>query len=431
MILAVDDPQLTRFALQLFAVLLVARLLGELADRAGLAPVVGELLTGIVLGPSLLGWVAPGVSTVLFPAGVQDAVALDAVGTLGLLTLLVLAGLETDVDLVRRRFGATAAVAAGSVAVPFAGGFALGWVVPARFVADADPRGRLVFALFLATALSISAVPVIARVLIDLDVLGRDAPQVLLAAALVNDALGWLLLAVVAGLAGRRGAAPDLGAAGVTVAALVLFLVGAATVGRWFVDAVYARTRPGPPIGQFSTLVLLALGAAALADALGIEAFLGAFVLGVLVGRTDSLDPAVRRTFETVTLAVLAPVFFASAGLRADLTALADPAVVVLALATLAVAVGGKFLGAAAGASLAGYGRRDAFGIGAGLNARGALELVVASVGLSLGVLTEATYAVIVLVAVVTSVMAAPLLRRAFAPGDGERAEPRSAGDGP
>ncbi|MFC4358177.1 cation:proton antiporter [Halobium salinum] len=415
MTLAAGDPALTRFALQLFVVLVVARLLGELAGRAGFAPVVGELLTGLVLGPSLLGWVAPDVFAGLFPAGADDAVALDAVGTLGLLMLLVLAGLETDVGLVRRRLGATTTVAAGSIAVPFAGGFALGWFVPARFLADSG--NRVVFALFLATALSISAVPVIARVLLDLGVLGDDAPQVLLAAALVNDALGWLLLSVVAGMAGRG--AVDLVGAAVTVAALVLFLLGAVTVGQWLVDAVYARTKPGPPIGHFSTLVLLALGAAALAAELRIEAFLGAFVLGVLVGRTGRLDPHVRETFETVTIAVLAPVFFATAGLRADLTALVDPEVAVLALVTLAVAVGGKFLGAAAGARVAGFDRRDAFGMGAGLNARGALELVVASVGLSLGVLTGATYAVVVLVAVVTSVMAAPLLRWAFASGDG------------
>lgn len=409
MTLTVGPPALARFSLQLFVVLLVARLLGEIAERAGFTSVTGELLTGVVLGPSLLGWAVPAAFGALFPAGVDDAVALDAVGQLGLLFLLVLAGLETDLGLIRRRASATTAVAAGSILVPFLSGFALGWVTPAAYLASPD---RLLFALFLATALSISAVPVVARVLLDLGVVDRDPAQVLLAAALVNDAVGWLLLSLVTGAA--RSGTFDLRTAVVAAAVLAGFLLLAFTVGQRLITAIYVRTRPGPPIGHLSTLVLLALGAAALATELGVEAFLGAFVLGVLVGQTDRLDADAARSFETLTLGVLAPVFFASAGLRADLTALVDPVVAGLALATLAVAIGGKFLGTAAGASLAGYGRRDIVGMGAGLNARGALELVVASVGLSAGVLTGATYAIIVLVAIVTTVVAAPLLRWSF-----------------
>ena len=389
-------------------------MLGEAAQRVGFAPVVGELLTGIVLGSSLLGWAVPDAFAFLFPAGVDGAVALDAVGQLGLLLLLALAWLETDFALIKRRISATTVVASGSILVPFLSGFALGWIVPAAYLTR--PDRRLLFALFLVTALSILAVPVIARVLIDLDIVDHDPAQVLLAAALVNDAVGWLLLSLVSGAA-RRGTV-DLRAAVVAVAILTGFLLLAFTVGQRVIDAIYARTRPGPPIGHLSTLVLLTFGAAVLAEELGIEAFFGAFVLGVLVGQTGRLDPDVEQTFETLTLAVLAPVFFASAGLRADLTAFADPAVAILAFVILVVAVGGKFLGAAAGATLAGYSRRDAVGMGAGLNARGALELVVASVGLSLGVLTEAMYAVIVLVAIVTSVVAAPILRWAFTQGE-------------
>jgi Kef-type K+ transport system membrane component KefB len=184
----------------------------------------------------------------------------------------------------------------------------------------------------------------------------------------------------------------------------------------------------GLPIGHFPTLVLLTLGAAALAAELDVAAF-----LGTLVGRAGRLDAEVHRTFETVTLAVLAPVFFATAGLRADLTTLVDPTVDGLAAVTLAVATAGKFLGGAGVATLSGFGRLEAIGMGAGLNARGALELVVANVGLSLGVLTDATYATIVLVAVVTSVVAAPLLRWAFADRNstGRRAGARGPGRKP
>ncbi|EMA37626.1 cation:proton antiporter [Halococcus hamelinensis] len=411
MLLAIEAPTLTRFTLQLFVILLTARLLGEIAKRLGFAPVVGELLTGILLGPSLLRWAAPSVFATLFPDGVGGAPALDAVGQLGLLFLLVLAGLETDLDLIRQRASVAIAVAAGSILVPFISGFALGWVIPAAYLVD--PGQRLLFALFLATALSISAVPVIARVLIDLDVVHHDPTQILLAAALINDVIGWILLSVVAGIA-RRGSV-DPFATTVTVGVLVGFFVVMFTVGQRVVDTVYRHTQRGPPIGQLSTLILLALGIAALAEELGIEAFLGAFVVGILVRRTDLLAREVQQNFEGLTLAVLAPVFFATAGLEADLTTLADPLVAALAVVTVAVAVGGKFVGTAAGASLVGRRGREVIGMGAGLNARGALELVVASVGLSLGVLTEAMYGVVVLVAILTTVVAVPILRWAFA----------------
>ena len=410
MLLAIEAPTLTRFTLQLFVILLTARLLGEIAKRLGFAPVVGELLTGILLGPSFLSWAAPNVFATLFPDGVGGALALDAVGQLGLLFLLVLAGLETDIDLIRQRASVAIAIAAGSILVPFASGFALGWLIPAAYLVD--PGQRLLFALFLATALSISAVPVIARVLIDLDIVHRDPTQILLAAALINDVIGWVLLSVVAGIA-QRGSV-DLPATAVTVGVLVGFFVVMFTVGQRAIDAVYQHTQRGPPIGHLSTLILLSLGVAALAEELGIEAFLGAFVVGVLVRRTDLLAREVRQNFESLTLAVLAPVFFATAGLKADLTTLANPLVTALAVVTVLVAVGGKFIGTAAGASLVGRRGREVIGMGAGLNARGALELVVASVGLSLGVLTEAMYGVIVLVAILTTVVAVPILRWAF-----------------
>ena len=410
MLLAIEAPTLTRFTLQLFVILLTARLLGEIAKRLGFAPVVGELLTGILLGPSFLSWAAPNVFATLFPDGVGGALALDAVGQLGLLFLLVLAGLETDIDLIRQRASVAIAIAAGSILVPFASGFALGWLIPAAYLVD--PGQRLLFALFLATALSISAVPVIARVLIDLDIVHRDPTQVLLAAALINDVIGWVLLSVVAGIA-QRGSV-DLPATAVTVGVLVGFFVVMFTVGQRAIDAVYQHTQRGPPIGHLSTLILLSLGVAALAEELGIEAFLGAFVVGVLVRRTDLLAREVRQNFESLTLAVLAPVFFATAGLKADLTTLANPLVTALAVVTVLVAGGGKFIGTAAGASLVGRRGREVIGMGAGLNARGALELVVASVGLSLGVLTEAMYGVIVLVAILTTVVAVPILRWAF-----------------
>ena len=196
--MAVESDLLLPFLAGMTLVLAVAHTLGIVADRLGFAPVVGELLTGLVLGPSVLGLVAPSVTAVVVP--VPDRLA--ALASLGLVLLLVLAGTEVDVQTVRRYIRPTIALATGASVVPFVLGFGLGWVLPARFLVS--PEQRLPFALFLATALSISAVPVAVRVLIDLDAMDRTVGQLTLTAAVVIDAAGWIALTIVSDIA-REG----------------------------------------------------------------------------------------------------------------------------------------------------------------------------------------------------------------------------------
>ncbi|WP_327050829.1 cation:proton antiporter domain-containing protein [Halomicrococcus gelatinilyticus] len=187
---------------QLLVLLAVARGLGELFSAASQPAVVGELLAGVLLGPSVLGVVAPSAYDALFAVSEAQFHLLEVVAWLGLLMLLVVTGLETDLDLVLARRRTALVLSVGGITVPFATGFALGWVLPATFVASPDQR--LVFSLFVATAMSISAIPVIAKVLLELDALQRDVGQLILAAGMVDDTIGWILLATVAGLA-RRG----------------------------------------------------------------------------------------------------------------------------------------------------------------------------------------------------------------------------------
>lgn len=390
---------------QLALVLAVATALGRGARRVGLPPVVGELLTGIVLGPSLFGAALPDAYGAVFAPERLDL--LVGVSWLGLLLLMTLVGLETDLGVVRRRGRATGLIAVGSVAVPFALSGALAFAVPEALLADPARRG--VFALFVATAMSISAIPVVARILLDFGLLEAEFGQLSVAAALLNDTVGWLLLAVVAAVA--AGASRPLATLPTALLALAGVALLAATVGRWLL-ARFVAGRDDPT--ALALLVALAFAAGAATQALGLEAILGAFVVGAVAGETDSLDPASVRALERVTIGVLAPLFFAVAGLRVELGALADPVVAAVGLVALTVAIVGKFVGATGGALLAGLPTREALGVGAVLNARGAMEVVVATVGLRLGILTDGSYAVIVLIAIVTSAMAPPLLRRAL-----------------
>ncbi|MFC5659890.1 cation:proton antiporter [Streptomyces nogalater] len=393
------------------ALLLVSALFfGRIAARAGLPAVVGELLVGVVLGPSVLQRLTPGLSGWLFPGGREQAHLLDAVAQLGVLLLVGVTGMHLDLGLVRRRGSTAVLVSAGGLIVPLGLGVGTAFLLPAALVPDGTERG--VFALFLGVAMCVSAIPVIAKTLMEMRLLHRTVGQLTLTAGVIDDVFGWFTLSVVSSIAvtGMSGA-PVVEA----LASVALVAVVALTAGRWAVRHTFRLVgrspEPGAPAAAAVGVILLA---AAATHALHLEPVLGAFLGGVLIGREGKVEPARLAPLRTIALSVLAPVFFATAGLRMDLGALMDPGTALAGLGVLAVAVLGKFLGVWAGASLGGLGRWEALALGAGLNARGVIEIVVGMVGLRLGILSVAAYTIVVLVAVVTSLLAPPVLRMAM-----------------
>ncbi|TVR27404.1 MAG: cation:proton antiporter [Ilumatobacter sp.] len=404
-----SEHQVLVFLVQIVILLAVARLLGQLCRSIGQPSVVGELAAGVILGPSILGRGAPDVFDWIFPGDAVQSGMLFTVGWLGVMLLLVVTGFETDLTLIARLGRAAFWVTAGSLLFPFAFGLAGGALAPDSLVgADTD---RQVFALFLATALTISSLPVIAKILTELRLLRRNFGQLTLACGMANDVIGWVLLGLIAGLAssGRL----DLRSLLTTVAGLVVFLAIAAAVGQRIVDAVLqAMRRRNIGLGGWVTMsIILAIGLGAITQALGVEAVLGAFIGGILLGRSRYARHDVEEQLETITVSFLAPIFFATAGLRVDISLLGDPEVLLWTFIVIALATASKFVGSMLGARVAGLDRREGMALGTALNARGALEIVIATVGLSLGVLNDASYAIVVVMAIVTSVMAPPLLR--------------------
>jgi len=401
--------ELLLILLQLAVLLLVARGLGELMRRIGLPPVVGELLAGVLLGPSLLGWAAPALQEAVFPKSQAQSDLLAVVSWLGVLFLLIVTGLETDLNLILRKGKTALLISLGGIVVPFATGFALGEFLPESFLAAPDER--LIFSLFIATAMSISAVPVIAKVLMDLNLIRRDIGQITLAAGMTDDTIGWILLSVVAGLASSGHF--DILTAFKSVLGAVLFLAIAFTLGRTVVDQIlrWVDEHIGGATANLSIILVLAFFAAALTHAMGIEAALGAFVFGILAGQSRRFSQEAGHTLELMTAGFLAPIFFASAGLKVNLLQLLEPQTFLIGLLVLAVACVGKFVGAYAGARVGGLSHWESLAMGSGMNARGAMEIIVATIGLSLGVLNQQMYSIIVMVAIVTSLMAPPLLR--------------------
>jgi Kef-type K+ transport system membrane component KefB len=415
------EHHLLVFWAQLFVLLLCARGLGGLARRLGQPSVVGELAAGLVLGPSVLGRLAPPLSAWLFPADPVQQAMIAAVAWLGVLLLLIATGFETDLALVRRQGRATARVATGSLVVPAIFGVGVGYAMPQAFVGGESPRA--VFALFMATALGISALPVLAAVLSQLGMMRRSIAQLMLAAAMVNDLVGWMLLGIAASLA--RSGRVQLYELAITLAGLAVFAAFAFTLGQRSVDALLrrARQRQKGPRAALTITLLVALLAGCATQMIGLEAVLGAFIAGIVLGRSKFQESETFALLDRVSGAFLAPIFFASAGLRVDLGLLAEPQVARWALLVLIAASVSKFAGAYLGGWLAGLPTRERLAVGAGLNARGAVEIVVATVGLSLGILNASSYTVIVLMAMATSMLAPPLLRLALRDWQGSEEE--------
>ncbi|MYA85168.1 MAG: hypothetical protein F4Y12_06240 [Acidimicrobiaceae bacterium] len=430
MLTPLDEHALLVFWTQLLVLVVAARAAGYAMRRVGLPSVIGQLAAGVILGPSVFGAVWPSGFEWFIPHEEISSGALFAVTWLGVALLLVTAGFETDLALIRRLGRAAALVTGFSLVVPLAGGLVTGLVLPSDFVGGG--ADRTVFALFVASALSVSALAVIARILSELGLMRRDFGQITVAAGMANDVVGWVMLAVFAGFA--TAGEVSVGGTLRTVLGLAAFLFLAMTLGQRAVDASLRRIRrEGPNLhGALGIAVITMLVFGVATQALGIEAVLGAFVAGVVLNRSRFQQHEVVHHIESLTNTFLAPVFFAMAGLRVDLSLLGEGDALAWAGVVMVVAIVAKFAGAFVGARLAGQSQRAAVALGAGLNARGALEIVIASVGLSLGVFSETAYTVIVIVPLVTSVFAAVSLRLAVrdwmgSPAERERLEREEA----
>ncbi len=398
------------FLLQVGLLLGLAVLLGRLFTRLGLSAVVGELFVGVLLGPSLLGHLAPGFSEWLLPHDPARFHLLDAFGQIGVILMVGVTGLQMDLGLVRKRGATAVRVSVPGIVVPLGLGIGLAFLLPDSLLGRVSDRST--FALFVGVAMGVSAIPVIAKTLIELGLLHRNIGQLTLCAVTVDDIVGWLLLSVVSAMA-------TVGVSGGqilhSVANLVVVVVLALVLRRVAKAAGPRLVNGAAGSSVLALLVAALLLAAAGTQALGLEAVFGAFLCGLALTGTPLADPTRLAPVRTVVVSVLAPVFFATAGLRMDLTALTRPTVLLAGLAVLAIAIIGKFSGAYLGARISRMSHWEGLALGAGMNARGVIEVVVAMVGLKLGVLSQEMYTVVILVAIVTSLMAPPLLRRFMA----------------
>jgi Kef-type K+ transport system membrane component KefB/nucleotide-binding universal stress UspA family protein len=390
------------FLVQFALILVLARALGELLQRFNQPAVLGELLAGILLGPSFLGLLLPDLQRAIF---VQTQ-HLQTVSFVGLVLLMLLTGLETDVRTMRN-MGRTALLASiFGIVVPFVSGLLLGWSLPDSFVL----RGRLPLTHFIATVMGLSAMPVIAKILMDLNMVRRDVGVLTLSAAVVDDTLGWIILAMISGMV--TTGAFEISNLAVTLAWVAAFMLAARYLLYPGLKAGLARAdhHMRMPGGELVVVVGITFLLGAATEAMHVHAVFGAFVAGVLVRQIPALRTERLHKLENVAMSLFAPLFFGEVGLRVDFTQLQGfwlPAAVVL------IAIGGKVVGCFLGGVLGRLHPWTALALGFLMSARGAVGLVVAKIGLDLGILNVELFSCLVLMAVVTSFLA-PILVKAI-----------------
>jgi Kef-type K+ transport system membrane component KefB/nucleotide-binding universal stress UspA family protein len=403
------DLTTAQFVAELILLLLFGRLIGEGMNRIGQPAIFGQLLAGVLLGPSIFGAMAPDLRHLVMPNTPALKAMIDAISQIGILLLLLMTGMETNLALVSRRKRAVISTSLSGIAIPFACGVALAFALPADLIPSKG--GQLVTALFLGTAMSISSVKIVAMVLMEIGAIRRDLGQLILATAILDDTIAWVLIAVISGIAAHG--AVDLSSVAASVVGALSFLAVSLTIGRRVVSEVIRWTNDNFTIEVpvITAILLVMLSMALTTELIGVHTALGAFVAGLLIGQSPILTEHIEGELRGFILAFFSPVFFAVAGLGMDLSTLANPTLIWFTIAIILVASVGKFLGALVGGRIGGLTTREALALATGLNARGSTEVIIASIGLSMGALNQQLYTMIVAMAVITTMAMPPMLR--------------------
>ena len=385
----------------LAAVVLLGRVLGYLFRGIGQPPVIGEVVAGIVLGPSLLGHFWPQAYAFILPQSVAPSLGL--LSQLGVVLYMFLVGVELDTDVFRGQLRTTATIALTSIAVPFALGLWLATSLYARYAPDGVTSMH--FALFVGVAMSITAFPVLARILTDRGISKTPIGRLALTCAAIDDVTAWCLLAFVVGIVQSAE-----GEAWLPSVLTVVFIGFMFVVIRPGVLALLERWRDRQRDQTAIAIALVAVLLSALTtEAIGVHAIFGAFLLGAIIPHSSGLAQVLQERIESLVTILLLPAFFAFAGMRTQIGLLSDINAWLTCAVIVLVATGGKFGGALLAAKLVGYGWRPAIALGILINTRGLMELIVLNVGLDLGIISPALFTMMVIMALVTTMAAGPL----------------------
>ena len=392
-----------RFFIQVAIILATCRVVGVLARRAGQPQVIAEMLAGVLLGPSVLGLLLPEIQARLFPP--QTLPALSITSQLGLSLYMFIVGLEFQSGLLRQQLGRAASVSVAGIVVPFTLGAALATVLARQGGYFTQEVGVAHAMLFLGAAMSITAFPMLARIIEEQRLTGTRLGTLVLAAGSMDDAAAWCLLAVVIAMMGGSAAAAALTIVGCAVYAVVVLTVGRAALEPLGRTAERTGTLDD---ARFTAVLIVVMIGAAVTDAIGVHAVFGTFILGVAMPR-GTFAREMQRRIAPLTMGLLVPLFFAYSGLNTRIGLLNTWGLWAMAALVLLIACVGKAAACAVAARLNGEGWRESLAIGTLMNARGMMELIILAIGLERGMITPTLFTMMVMMAIATTVAATPL----------------------
>lgn len=402
-----DHGDMITFFLSLAILIGSARILGEIAEKFKQPAILGELMAGIILGPSVLGMFAPELKADLFPSEGPVFIGLQFMSSLAIALFLLLAGMEIDLRSVWKQGKSALAVSFGGMIIPFGLGLAVAIAAP-HLIGQTEFKDKTAFVLFFATALSISALPVIARILMDLKLIKSHLGVTVLTAAIVNDLLGWLIFAMVLGMIGASGTSHGIA---FTLTATVLFAGFMFTIGTKIIEKAYSwiQAHLSWPAGTLNFIVVGGLLCAAFTEWVGIHAIFGTFIFGVAVGQCPHIREKTLHTLESFISFIITPIFFASIGLEVNFFKSFDLGIVLVVLAIGSI---GKIGGSWLGGRIAGMTNKESLAIGSAMNARGVMEIILGLIAFQAGLISENLFVALVVLALLTSMTSGALVQK-------------------
>jgi Kef-type K+ transport system membrane component KefB len=399
-----DRSPLSILLLQVILIIVVAKVVAAVFRRIGQPPVMGEMVAGIALGPSLLGWLSPQTSAFLFPPA--SMTTLGVFSQVGVVLFMFVVGVELDLQHLKERASSAIMVSHASIVVPFLLGSALALALYPSLAPNNTTFTP--FALFMGIAMSITAFPVLARILKDRNLSQTPLGNTALACASIDDVTAWCILALVIAIVKSSGFGQALLTFGLTIPFIAVMLLLVKPRLEVFVEK--RLQSPAKARLTLSGILAFALACALFTETIGIHALFGGFLAGVVMPSTQLVQTFLRDRIESFSTAVLLPLFFVFTGLRTQITLLNDLNSWLICLAIIVVAVAGKLVGSMLMARWTSMSWHDSFAIGVLMNTRGLIELVVLNIGYDLGILSGRIFAMMVMMALVTTFMTAPLL---------------------
>jgi Kef-type K+ transport system membrane component KefB len=399
-----SQQEIMALLVQLSVMLIMGRLFAELARKLKQPAVVGEIIAGLILGPTILGLILPGWFENLFPPG-SSSLVLDGFVQIAVVMLLFIAGLEVDLHIVWQQGKQAVYTSMLGLIIPFGFGFVFAYLFPVFFGSN-DPATHLAYSLFMGTSMAITALPVIARILMDLNLLKSRMGMLVISSAMITDLIGWLIFSVVLGMIGKQQNLSIIN----TLLLTVGFTVAMLTLGRGIMNRAlpWVNKKLAWPGGLLSLSLAICFLGAAFTEYIGIHAVFGAFIVGVALGDSEHLSERAKEIIHQFINNIFAPLFFVSIGLKVNFITNFDWA---LTLAIIAIAFAGKILGSGWGTRLGGFTWRESIAASFGMNARGAMEIILGLVALENGLINERVFVSLVIMALITSITSGPLMK--------------------